>query len=83
MRPNFSDIIRKDFKIYLEPVLATGCDHMAGKVGCKTRSKYIRYAVIRALIQDGYPLDKVSKKFDDFYNCSKIKGIHKGMSSCG
>jgi hypothetical protein len=80
MESNFSDISRKDFKIYLEPVLATACDHQAGKVGCKTRSKYIRYAVIRALIQDGYPLDKVSDKFLDFYNCSKIRVPNRGMT---
>ena len=67
MKANFSDILRTDFKIYLEPVLATGCSHIAEKIGCKTRSKYIRYAVIRALIQDGYPLCQLSNKFNAFY----------------
>lgn len=75
-KPNFSDVLRMDYKVFLEPLLATGCDHMAGKVGCGTRSKYIRYAVIRALIQDGYPLSEVSGKFNSFYG----KGLEKGMS---
>ena len=77
MNANFSDILRTDFKIYLEPVLATGCAHIAEKIGCKTRSKYVRYAVIRALIQDGYPLNQLSDKFDRFYNCSKINSDHR------
>lgn len=65
MKARWSDKIRSDYKIYLEPILATGCEHQGNKLGI-TRSKYIRYAVIRALIQDCYPLDKVSKKFDKF-----------------
>ena len=40
--------------------------HQGNKLGI-TRSKYIRYAVIRALIQDGYPLDKITDKFQKFY----------------
>lgn len=71
-KPNFSTVLRKDYKIFLEPLLATACGHMALKIGCRTRSKYIRYAVIRALISDGYPLKEVSNKFDTFYKCSKI-----------
>ena len=74
-----SDILRSDFKIYLEPVLARACEHEGAKLKI-TRSKYIRYAVIRALIEDGYPLKNISNKFDDFYNCSKIKAYHKGMT---
>jgi hypothetical protein len=71
-KPNFSTVLRRDYKIFLEPLLATACDHMALKVGCRTRSKYIRYAVIRALISDGYPLKNISDKFDKFYKCNKI-----------
>ena len=67
MKCKQSDLIRSDYKIYLEPVLASACEHQASKTKCRTRSKYIRYAVIRALIQDGYPLNRVSKKFDLFY----------------
>lgn len=48
----------------MEPVLLMACTHQAKKCGVKTRSKYIRYAVIRALIEDKYPLNKISKKFD-------------------
>jgi len=67
MKCSFNDRIRVDYKGYMEPLLLTGCSHQAKKVGCKTRSKYIRYAVIRALIQDGYPLNKLSHKYDPFY----------------
>lgn len=80
MKCKKSDILRTDFKIYLEPVLASACDHQALKEGCRTRSKYIRFAIIRALIQDGFPLKEVSKKFDIFYNCNKIKQLHRGMT---
>ena len=71
MRLNFNDRIRIDYKGYMEPLLLSACQHMANKIGCKTRSKYIRYAVIRALIIDKYPLNKISKKFDSFYNYIK------------
>lgn len=73
-------MLRKDYKIFLEPLLASACDHMSTKVGCRTRSKYIRYAVIRALIVDGYPLKDVSNKFDAFYKCSKINDYLKGIT---
>lgn len=66
MMVELSDKIRCDYKVYLEPILATGCEFQGNKLSI-TRSKYIRYAVIRALIQDGYPLNKLSKKFDKFY----------------
>ena len=62
-RNSMSDLLRMDYKVFLEPVLSRACDLMAAKIGCRTRSKYMRYAIIRALIQDGYPLNKVSKKF--------------------
>jgi hypothetical protein len=70
---NGSDKLRRDYRVYLEPLLATACGHQAGKCGARTMSKYIRYSVIRALIQDGYPLDKMSNKFNAFY---------KGVSPC-
>jgi hypothetical protein len=79
-KPSFSTALRKDYKIFLEPLLASACEHVALKIGCRTRSKYIRYAVIRALIMDGYPLKEVSNKFDAFYNCSIIKGYLKGIT---
>ena len=67
MKAKWSDKIRVDYKGYMEPLLLTACEHQAEKCGAKTRSKYIRYAVIRALIEDGYPLDKLSSKFKPFY----------------
>ena len=73
-----NDKQRIDYKGYMEPILLNACNIMANKSGAKTRSKYIRYAVIRALIKDGYPLNKLSTKFDKFYN--KINDIHKVMS---
>jgi len=63
---NYSDLLRMDYKGYMEPVLLTGCNHQAGKIGI-TRSKYIRYAVINQLIKDGFPLKNISCKFNDFY----------------
>jgi hypothetical protein len=81
MKIKHSDLIRNDYKIYLEPILSTACDHQAKIERCKTRSKYIRYAIIRALIQDGYPLKEISNKFDAFYKCSKINNYHKGITS--
>jgi len=76
MKCKFSDTIRVDYKGYMEPILLTGCQHVAQQIGCKTRSKYIRYAVIMALIRDGYPLDKMSKKFKKFYD--KYQGLKQG-----
>ena len=67
MKLKFSDKLRVDYKGYMEPILLTACDHQAKKCGARTRSKYIRYAVIRALIQDKYPLNKISSKFNKFY----------------
>ena len=75
-RNSMSDLLRMDYKIYLEPLLSRACDLMASKIGCRTRSKYIRYAVIRSLIQDGYPLDKVSDKFKPFID----RELNRGMT---
>jgi len=46
MIANFNDTIRKDYRVYLEPILATACSHQAEKVGVRTMSRYIRRAVI-------------------------------------
>ena len=62
MIAKFNDTIRKDYRVYLEPVLATACAHQAEKVGVRTMSRYIRRAVIYMLKTDGYPLDSVTKK---------------------
>ena len=48
-----------EYGIYIE--------NIASKTAIKTRSKYIRYAVIRALIADGYPLKDITDKFNAFY----------------
>jgi len=76
-RCSMTDLVRLDYKVFLEPVLARGCEAMAKNVGCVTRSKYVRYAVIRALIADGYPLGSVSGKFDKFI------ALDKGMAHNG
>ena len=73
MKAKWSDKIRVLYNGYMEPILLTACEHQSEKIGSKTRSKYIRYAVIRALIEDGYPLKEVSKKFDKFYSEAKSK----------
>lgn len=70
--PNYSDVLRQDYKGFMEPLLLTGCNHQASKLKI-TRSKYIRYAVINQLIRDGFPLNKISCKFNVFY---------RGMTSC-
>lgn len=67
MKIKDNDSFRIDYKGYMEPVLLKACEHQAKQCGAKTRSKYIRYAVIRALIEDGYPLNRLTKKFDKFY----------------
>ena len=64
--PNYSDVLRQDYKGFMEPILLTGCNHQAEKLGI-TRSKYIRYAVINQLIKDGFPLKNISCKFNAFY----------------
>jgi len=71
-----SDRFRKDYRVYLEPVLATACAHQAGVIGVRTMSRYIRRAVVLALKADGYPLDSVTSKF------VKVKLLHKGVSTC-
>jgi hypothetical protein len=74
MKISWSDKITKDYRVYLEPILATACLHQSKKCGLRTMSKYIRRAVIRSLKDDGYPLDIVSSKF------SKINFLDKGIS---
>jgi len=67
MKANFTYKFRTDFRVYLEPLLATACKHEANKTKCRTMSKYIRYAVINQLIKDGYPLKDITNKFNAFY----------------
>ena len=69
---NYSDLSRRDYKGYMEPLLLTACDHVAGMMGI-TRSKFIRYAVINMLIKKEYPLKRMSNKFNAFY---------RGMTTC-
>lgn len=66
MKANFTDKFRVDYKGYMEPVLLTACNHVAEKMGI-TRSKLIRYAVIKLLIEKEYPLNRISNKFNVFY----------------
>jgi len=66
--------LRKNYKIYLEPELADKALIMASKIKCRTRSKYIRYAVINQLIRDGF---KLSEKFKPFVD----KVLNKGMTT--
>ena len=66
MKANFTDKFRTDYKGYMEPVLLTACNHVAEKMGI-TRSKLIRYAVIKLLIEKEYPLKRISNKFNAFY----------------
>ena len=73
MKLCWSDKVRSDYRVYLEPVLATAASHMAERVGCRTRSRYLRRAVIIALIRDGYPLGAVSGKFLKYEQ--KLRGV--------
>jgi len=66
MKANFSDTFRVDYKGYMEPILLHALNHEAEKMGI-TRSKIIRYAAIKLLIEKEYPLMKLSNKFNDFY----------------
>ena len=63
---NDSDKIRVSYNGFMEPCLLKGCTHQGSKLKI-SRSKYIRYAVIKKLIEDGYPLNRISNKFNDFY----------------
>jgi hypothetical protein len=64
MKALFSDAIQIDYKAYAEPVLLTAMTHQAKKVGM-TRSQYIRDTMIKRVVNDGYPLGKVSNKFNE------------------
>jgi hypothetical protein len=75
MKARWSDKIRRDYRVYLEPVLATAAAHQAGKVGVRTMSRYIRRAVVLALKADGYPLDSVTPKF------RSVNVLYKGVSA--
>jgi hypothetical protein len=74
----YSDKIRVDYKGYMEPLLLAACEHEANNMGLSSRSKFIRYAVIKCLIEMKYPLNKYTNKFNKFYN--KFNDLHKGMS---
>ena len=75
----YNSSIRVDYKGYMEPLLLTACEFEADKIGCKTRSKFIRYAVIKCLIEMDYPLNKYTNKFNKFYN--KFNKLHKGITT--
>lgn len=62
----YSDKIRDQRKVFAEPVLWTGAEVCGKKIGI-SRSKYVRYAIINQLIRDGFPLNKLSSKFNAFY----------------
>lgn len=66
MKLKFSDKYREQFKVFLEPILATACSHEGKKLKL-SRSKFIRYAVIKLLIEKDYPLKDITNKFNDFY----------------
>lgn len=66
-KPNFSDLLRIKCESWLEPCLITACNCEAERMNI-TRSKFIRYAVIMMLINKGYPLKRISNKFNAFYN---------------
>jgi len=74
---NYSDSIRKDYRVYLEPIIAFKSNEAAEKIGCKTMSKYIRYAVICQLFRDGF---KLSEKFEPFRNVANNNSIDKGVT---
>lgn len=48
-----SDAIRREYSSYLEPALADACAQQAKRVGVRTRSRYVRRAVILALRAEG------------------------------
>jgi len=79
-RNSRSDSLRLFYNVFLEPLLATACSGMAGKIGCKTRSKYIRFAVIRALLADGYPLQKGVRNLIRFVVKGWTYRCHHGSS---
>ncbi len=62
----YRDGNRKDYKIYLEPLLNTGCK-AKGKEYNLSKSEYGRLCVIRCLMLDGFPLNKMTEKFDEYY----------------
>lgn len=74
--PGIGDRHRRDFRVYLEPVLAKAASNMAPKVGVRTMSRYIRRAVVMALLADGYPLNMMTNKF------RKVKPLYNGVSLC-
>lgn len=69
-----SDKIRKDYRVYLEPVLAVACAHQAKIIGIRTMSRYIRRAIVLTLKADGFPVDSITSKF------KKVKVLNKGVS---
>jgi len=72
-----SDRIRKDYRVYMEPILAFACKEQAIKIGIRTMSRYVRRAVVLALKADGYPLDAATRKF------RKIKLLYQGVTCNG
>jgi hypothetical protein len=70
---NTSNLIRSDYTVYIEPELATRSQEAAQKIGCRTRSKFIRYAVINQLVREGFQLSDKFKPFAD-------KILNKGVT---
>jgi len=62
MKAIWSDRIRVAHKVYLEPVLITGCRHRAGKGDERTVSRWGREAIIRRLLDEGFPLREVAPR---------------------
>ncbi len=73
----YRDNIRKDYKIYLEPVLNTGCK-TKGKEYEISKSEYARLCIIRCLILDGFPLSELTNKFNEYYKMLKFVWDRQG-----
>jgi len=58
--------LRRQINIFIEPILIKACETQAIKIGCKTRSKFIRYSIINNLLLLNYPLVNISEKYKPF-----------------
>jgi hypothetical protein len=60
--------LRRQVNIFLEPLLIKACELEANEIGCRTRSKFIRYSIINNLLLLKYPLIEVSEKYKPYLN---------------
>jgi hypothetical protein len=75
-----ASILRRDFRVYLEPEVADACWRLARAAGVRTMSRYIRRAVLLTMRAEGYPMHTLT--LTDPPQHRQVLQIDKGVTVC-